>query len=292
MKNVAVFFGGQSIEHEISVITGTLTLNSVDGERYNAIPVYVDHDGKWWTGEILKDIDKYKALNLKKLKMVTLLSGDNSLYVVKGKRLKALGVVACAINCMHGERGEDGSLAGVLALSKIPIASTSIFSSALSMSKSFSKIALKGLGVKTLPYCLASSMGDAEKIEKELGYPVIVKPDNGGSSIGISVARNRRELEKGVSVALRYGAKAIVEPLLEDFIEINCACYRSGQKLVVSECEKPLSRGDILSFEDKYTDGKREFPADIDVKVAEKIKKITMIPSEFRKLIQEQNTLV
>lgn len=282
MKNVAVFFGGESVEHEVSVITGTLTLNSVDGERYNAIPVFVDRSGKWWTGEILREIDKYKSLDYKKLKKVTLFSGDNTLYLVNGKKIKPLFPLACAVNCMHGERGEDGSLAGVLTLSKIPLASPSIFPSALSMSKSFTKIALKGLGVRTLPYALATSILDAESVETRLGYPLIVKPDNGGSSIGITVAKNRRELEKAISVALRYGVRAIVEPLLEDFVEINCACYKVGQKIVVSECEKPLSRGTILSFDDKYSTGERVFPADIDKRCADKIKAITT--STYQKL--------
>ena len=86
MKSVAVFFGGQSIEHEISVITGALTLNSLDKTLYNPIPIYVDKDGKWYTGESLFDIDSYKNLEVKKLKRVTLLFGDNKLYKIKGNK--------------------------------------------------------------------------------------------------------------------------------------------------------------------------------------------------------------
>ena len=275
LKSILVFFGGQSVEHEVSVITGALTVNSIDTTKYKAIPVYVDNDGKWWTGEILKDVDSYKNLNYKKLTNVTLIAPDNKLYAVKGRWLKCLDPIACAINCMHGERGEDGSISGLLNMCNIPLASPSIFSSALSMSKTYTKIALKGLGVKTLPYISITDKEQLSQVENTLGYPLIVKPDSGGSSIGITVAHNKRELEQGFSYALRYGVRVIIEPYLTDYVEINCACYNSGKELVVSECEKPVSRGDILSYDDKYKDGAREFPANIDKKLSNKIQSIT-----------------
>lgn len=275
MKSVLVFFGGQSVEHEVSVITGALTLNSIDATKYNAIPVYVDIDGRWWTGEILKDIDSYKNLNYKKLTSVALFCGDNVLYSVKGKKLKPITPVSCAINCMHGERGEDGSIAGLLNLCKIPLASPSLFASSVSMSKTFTKIALKGLGIKALPYQSVTDKSQIDQLEQVLNYPLIVKPDGGGSSIGITVAHNRRELEQGVALALRYGVCVIVEPYISDFTEINCACYRANGDIVVSECEKPVCRGEILSYDDKYKDGGREFPANIDKRLSQKIKNLT-----------------
>lgn len=275
MKNIGIFFGGQSIEHDISCITGTLAVNSVDSFKYNVIPIYVDHDGKWWTGELLKDVGFFKNPDFKKLKRVVLFAGDDCLYIVKGKKVKPLAKLSACINCIHGERGEDGSLCGLLNMSSIPLASPPLFASSVSMSKSFSKIALKGLGVKTLPYALAKSREDAILIERKLGYPLIIKPDTGGSSIGISVAENRAELERGILTAIRYGEVAIIEPLVKDFTEINCACYNSGETWVVSECERPLPRSTILSFDDKYRSGDRVFPADIDKETSDKIKKTT-----------------
>ena len=275
MKNIGVFFGGQSIEHEISCITGTLTVNGIDAFKYNALPIYVDHDGKWWTGQEIKDVGFFKNPNFKKLKRVTLFAGDNCLYELKGKRAKRLLELSACINCIHGERGEDGSLAGLLNMCSIPLASPQLFSSSATMSKTFTKIALKGLGVKALPYALAKAREDAPLIEKKLGYPLIVKPDTGGSSIGITLVENRVQLESGIMMALRYGEVALVEPLVKDFIEINCACYKSTEKTVVSECERPIPRSQILSFEDKYRAGDRVFPADIDKEISEKIKKTT-----------------
>ena len=275
MKNIAVFLGGESIEHEISCITGVLTLNCVDKSRFNPIPVYISKDGSWWTGENLRDIDFYKNINYKELKRVCILSGENVLYQFKGKKPKPLCEISCAINCLHGERGEDGSLFGYLNLSKIPLVGSPLFSSSLSMSKSQTKLVLKGLGVKTLPFLTIKSKNDFREVEKIFDYPVIVKPDTGGSSIGISVAENGFNLEQAIMTALRYSNSAIVEPKIKDFIEINCACYSAKGEFCVSECEKPISHSDILSFSDKYKNGEREFPANIDKKTSSKIKQIT-----------------
>ncbi len=275
MKNIAVFFGGESIEHEISVITGVLNLNGVDKQKFNPIPIFVSQNGEWWSGEELFDLDFYKKFNQKSLDRVTLVSGDNKLYKVKGKKLKPLTEIACAINCMHGERGEDGSLFGMLNMCKIPLCSPPLFASATSMSKAFTKIALKGIGVKTLPYFLAESKEDADLIAQKFSFPLIVKPDSGGSSIGITTCNNKMQLQQGLLVAMRYSNKALVEPKLEHITEINCACYKVNGKLVVSECEKPTSRGEILSFNDKYRSGEREFPAKIPKRVSDKIKNVT-----------------
>ncbi len=275
LKNILVFFGGESIEHEISCITGVLTLNSVDKSTYIPIPVYVDGSGEWWTGENLFDVEFYKKVDYKKLDRVTLFSGGNLLYKVKGKKVKPMLSVSLAINCLHGERGEDGCLFGMLKMCKIPVLGSPLFASSLAMNKSYTKLALKGLRVKTLPYLLATDKDCAKEIQRKLKYPLIIKPDSGGSSIGISTANNLNDLQHALVVALRYGKTAIIEPKLTDFTEINCACFFADGKLVVSECERPVSRGDVLSFNDKYKSGERIFPADIDKVLSDKIKDIT-----------------
>ena len=275
MKNIVVFLGGESIEHEISCITGVLTLNCIDQSRFNALPIYISTDGRWWTGENLKDIDFYKNVDYKQLKNVSILPGGNTLCYAKGKKLKPICEIACAINCLHGERGEDGSLYGLLRLCKIPMVGSCLFASSLSMNKSQTKIVLKGLGVKTLPYVTVKSKNDFRTVEKIFEYPVIVKPETGGSSIGVSVAENGFQLEQAILKALRYSNGAIIEPMLKDFTEINCACYSVKGEFCVSECEKPISSSEFLSFNDKYKKGEREFPAKIDKKISSKIKQIT-----------------
>ncbi len=274
MKNVAVFFGGESIEHDISIITGVLTLNSID-KKYKAIPIYVSKGGDFYTGDNLFDPDSFKNLDYKKLKRVTLVLGENKLFQINKRRLKNLCVISVAINCMHGERGEDGCISSLLKLCNIPLGSPDTLGSSLCMNKGVTKIALKGLEVPALPSVTASDVICAVSAER-LGYPLIVKPCTGGSSIGINTARDRQELEHAVNFALKYSETVIIEPALTNFTEINCACFKdSDGKLIVSECEKPMGKMEVLTFDDKYRGGLREFPANIDKEISDKIKKIT-----------------
>ncbi len=277
MKNIIVFFGGQSIESDISVITGVLTANSIDKTKYNVIPIYIAIDGGWYTGDLL-DLDEYKNLNMKKLTRVTTLAGDNGLYQVKGKKLIKLCAVNLALNCLHGERGEDGSIAGLLNMCKIPLASPNMCASSIAIDKTLTKIALKGLGVEVLDSVTVESAQEVDSLLLPFDFPVIVKPITGGSSIGITVAKNKKELFRGVNFALKYSEKAIIEPCLDNFIEINCAGYLNDKNLIItSPCEKPIGATDVLTFSDKYKTGKREFPAKIDKKTSGKIQDITKL---------------
>lgn len=276
MKNVAVFFGGKSVEHDVSLITGAITLNTLDKEKYNPVPVYVDKSGVWYTGEQLFDVDSFKNLNKKKLKRVGLTGGENILYQIDGKRNKKLFTIAAAINCMHGERGEDGSLCGVLKMNDIPLASPPLAASSVCMEKSFTKLFLKGIGVNALPCAIVWDLFKWKDAKEEIGYPCIVKPDKLGSSVGVSTAENDEQLERAVRYALSFGEKAIIERKLENFIEINCAAYMNERgEVVVSECERPIGRTEVLTFNDKYVGGERVFPADISKNVSDKIKRIT-----------------
>lgn len=275
MKKIAVFFGGESVEHDVSVITGIMTLNSVDKDKYQPIPVYVDKCGRWFTGKSLFDLDAVKNLDFKKLDRVTLVSGDNVLYKIKGKKLKPIDSIAVAINCMHGERGEDGSLMGALVMSKIPAASPPMLASSVCMDKRFTKVVMNGLKVPVLPYVYVKKAEQLKEVLDKLAFPVIVKPNKLGSSIGISVANDFEELKSAFTFARRYGEGVIVEPKLDDFIEINCAAYLTEKDLEVSLLEQPVGRTNLLSFVDKYENGKRIFPANLPKKLTEKIRGIT-----------------
>ncbi|MBR2448525.1 MAG: ATP-grasp domain-containing protein [Clostridia bacterium] len=275
MKTVAVFFGGQSVEHEISIITGVMTANSLDKNKYKVLPVYVSTDGKWYSGERLLDLDGYKSFDFKKLDNVTLICGGNALYSIKKNKLKKIADVAVAINCMHGERGEDGSLAGLLNMCKIALASPPMMPSSISIDKAFTKTVLKSLKIKTLSGVTVSALDELEQLST-FKFPVIVKPNRLGSSIGVSKVDEQDGLSGAVSYALKFGNKALIEPCLENFIEINCAAYESGDKgIIVSKCERPVGKEEVLSFGDKYESGKRVFPADIDKKYSDKIKNAT-----------------
>lgn len=275
MKKIAVFFGGKSVEHDISLITGVMTANSIDREKYSVLPILVDTDGVWYTGDELLDLDGYKNLNYKKLKRVCIVAGDNALYEIKGKRLKKLDSIFMAINCMHGENGEDGSLIGLLKMSNIAYCSPDLLASSISIDKAFTKIVMKGLNVKVVKGKTVDSVEQALTLLDNFKFPLIVKPNLLGSSIGVSKVNSKEELIEGVNLALRYGEKVLVEQCIENLIEINCSAYFNGEKVVVSECERPVLMGEFLSFSDKYKKGKRVFPADIDSGLSDKIKSIT-----------------
>lgn len=286
LRNVLVFFGGKSCEHDVSVITGVLTVNSIDKGTYNAIPVYVDKNGEWYTAEDLKDIEWFKNKTVKNLTKVTLISGSDTLYSVHKNKIKPIAKISVAINCIHGLNGEDGVLSGYLKMCNIPFASPDLFASSLSMDKDYTKVFLSGIGVDKLPCVRLFKESYYQKkdftvkmIEKKFSYPVIVKPCNLGSSIGISVAKSSDELLKSLDIAFSYDEKVIVEKAIVGFREINCAVYKSGDKIIVSECEEPITANEILSFNDKYLGSKSEvgkkFPADIPKELSKKIKAIT-----------------
>ena len=290
MKNVLVFYGGVSCEHDISVITGVMALNALKGTKYNPIPIYITKDGEWYSGDKLFDISFYNNFDKKRLQRVTLLPQSAVLYSVKNNKLKEIAAIDAGLNCMHGLNGEDGSLAGLLQLSNVPFAAPPMFASSASMDKYYTKIVLAGLDVAFLPYVricrqtYEKSREFALKFVRErIGYPVIVKPANLGSSIGITKVDKEDELLSALDYAFRYDGKVIVEKALEDFREINCACYKSGDRYFVSECEEPLNGGKMLNFDDKYRlDVKKNFPADIDKKISDNIKRV--VKYVYRKL--------
>lgn len=279
MLNVMVIFGGKSVEHDISIITGVLTANVLDGV-FNVIPVYISKNGEWFYGERLKNLRFFKNENLKKCKRATFKTGQAYLYELKGNKVKGGIKIDCAVNCVHGVNGEDGMLSGVMQSLNIPLASPDIFCSSVTMDKERTKILLKGLKIKSLPYfTVLKAEGESDVIDraKKLGFPLIVKPANLGSSIGIVVVKGEKELICGLENAFKYDGKVIVEKALTAFTEINCAVCFNGERFLVSECEKPVTEGEILSFSDKYQKSvEREFPAKIDDALSEKIKKISL----------------
>lgn len=275
MKNIVVIFGGKSVERDVSIITGVMTANTLDRTKYNVIPILVTRSGEWVSDQSLLDVDGYKGIDENKLNKVTLISGSNVLYQIKGKKIKQLAPIYAVINCMHGGVGEDGSFSGLFSSCGIALVGSGVLPSAVSMNKRFTKTVLKGLNVSALPCTAVTSVDQAIKQSNKFSYPVIVKPNLLGSSIGVIKVQSQEQIGGAVATALKYGDLAIIEPCLENFIEINCAAYGIGEQITVSECEQPIGKQEVLSFCDKYECGKRVFPADISKKLSDKIKSIT-----------------
>lgn len=263
LKSVAVFFGGKSTEHDVSVITGVLTLNSVDKSKYNPFAVYVSKDGKWYGGEGLNSLEFYKKPDFGKLKRLFFAAGENTLYYFKGKKAEIYRKPDAAILCMHGINGEDGSLTGLLRLSGVAVVSPNIFAQAAAIDKDYTKLILKSLSVPYIDYVRVLRDRFYEKKQatvdfcaKKLGFPIIVKPARLGSSIGVKAVYEKEELERAVSAAFAFDDKVILEKFLSGARDLNAAAYSVNGKIRISKPEESLSSHDILTFEDKYGGGK------------------------------------
>ena len=292
--NIAVFFGGRSTEHEISVISANQAMAAMDSDKYNVIPVYITKDGHWFTGEALTDVKNYRntAELLKQCTQVYMrpIYGDYNLYKAERKMFGSdvFAKLDAAIPVLHGSNGEDGIFEGVLETIGIPYAGCGTLASANGMDKITMKMILASDGIPVVDYVwftdkqwFAHRDELIAKIESKLGYPVIVKPANLGSSVGIGRADNREELLSKVDDARRYSARIIVEDLVENLQEINCAVLGDCDEYRTSVLEEPIKSGEILSYTDKYMGGtkdnrgmhasKKRIPADLPKEETERI---------------------
>ena len=280
MKNILVVFGGKSVEHDISIITGLGVVTNTSS-AYNVIPVYIDKQGNWWTGEKLKDIQTFKNWDTKGLKPCAILPNNPSL-VVFGKFGRKQTPVFCAVNCFHGHDGEDGAVQGVFRLSKIPSTSPSVVSSAVCMDKTIAKQVLNSNKIKTVDYvCFDQNeykthAGELfKKVEAKLGFPCIIKPNSLGSSIGVNVAKNEKECQKYVELALHFDNEVLIEKYLDNARELNIAVWRYNNNLMLSSIEEVKIDNKVYNFEDKYKSKniERVVPAKIDEAVLQDINK-------------------
>jgi len=273
-KTVAVFFGGRSNEHEISVITGMYAVNLLRGAGYRVLPVYLPREG----GMAYADARGVKDFADPDFPPAYLLG--SALYSVKKR--KKLYDIDCALNCCHGGAGEDGTLSALLEWNGIASASPGIVVSSVFMDKSLGKIAARGLGIPVADAVCVRSGEDAEQRMRENGltFPVIVKPVTLGSSIGIRVAENAEALQEALTLAFRLDSAALVEEYFKDKRDVNCAAVRKNGRVETSECEEVFTSHEILSFEDKYESApakKSEMPANLPEGVAEKIRTYTKL---------------
>lgn len=256
MKNIMVIFGGRSVEHDISIITALQVMRIAKSEE-KIVPVYVDKSGKWWTGDKFDEVDTFINFNPKKSKQVSFIAGENVLFVKKGKNLKPLCKIDGAVMCLHGGEGEDGSIAAVLSICDVPFTSSGHTSSAICMDKIFTKDVLCSNQISNVPFVYFSNekfYDDPKSVLKkikELGYPVIIKPANLGSSVAIEIAQNEKEVADKIEIACAFDKRILVEKFLEKCEEFNCACIKVDGEVVTSKVLQ-VSKKQIFSFEEKY----------------------------------------
>lgn len=267
-KNVAVFFGGRSCEHEISIITGLQLIEYLDTNKFNIIPVYIARDGRWYSGQELLNRAIYKDFENKKkvLNEVTLYPylGQKGLTVTKkacffGEKIIPVDIYFPAF---HGEFGEDGCIQGLFELAGVPYVGSGVLPSAIAMSKNTAKTVVSQYGIPVLP----SVTINKELVEKEgieatkkeifanntLKYPVFIKPNNLGSSIGVSKATNDEELLIALTKVFKRDKEALIEPYMDNMFEINISVIDTTEGLRTSVVEIPVTDGSFLSYEDKY----------------------------------------
>ena len=263
---VGVIFGGKSVEHEISIISALQAIQSLNPEKYDVIPIYVTKNNEFYTGYAVGDIAYYRGDIKELLKIsqrVLLVSDENRVkliaYPIKRFSKGYVDYIDVAFPIVHGTNVEDGTLQGFLNMLNIPFVGCDVLSSAVGMDKYVMKTVLKDNGIPVLDCKVYTGSqydfdneGVVDEIERTIGYPVIVKPVNLGSSIGISKAGDRAKLYEALDTAFCYASKVLVETAVQNLKEINCSVLGDYEEAEASECEEPINADEILSFKDKY----------------------------------------
>ena len=295
MLKVGVIFGGESVEHEVSIITAVQAMSYLDNKKYKVVPIYIGKNRKWYTGDCLKDMISYKSLEdiPSMTKEVTLTTkGDEFILQKKNGLFKGtLTTIDIALPIVHGKGVEDGSLAGYLETIGIPFAGPNTLSASLGQDKVVQKEVLKSNGVNVTDYVWffdheykLDEEGIINKIEK-LKYPVIVKPARLGSSVGIEVAHDKKELISAISEAIKYDDKIIVEKVIPNLLEVDCAVVGNTEDMETSLIGEMFTSNDFLTFEDKYTKGGGKKGAKANGKMSNANFKI---PAKLNKSIEEE----
>ena len=305
--SVGLFFGGQSVEHEVSVITGIQAYHAFDTDKYDVTPVYITKKNEFYVGESIGDIAAYKNIPtlLEKSTRVVAVNEGGKVYLTElnkkpFKKSVRIGIDV-AFPAVHGTNVEDGTLAGFLRMLCIPYVGCDVTSSALGMDKAAMKAVLIKEGINVLP-CITLNIYDhdakpdemMDRVEKEIHYPVIVKPVNLGSSVGIKIAHDRKGLEEALNDAFSFAQRVLVEKAITNLKEVNCSVLGDTEHAEASECESPVAKDEILSYKDKYMSGatsskqggskggngmaslSRELPANITPENREKIRQMSI----------------
>jgi D-alanine-D-alanine ligase len=266
MKNVAVFFGGQSPEHDISILTGVQAFHAFDISKYVPIPVYVTREGLFYTGKELVDTQNYKDIEslLSKSKLAQLVKKQEGVFLTTKKLFGTEEIkIDIAFCAFHGGMGEGGGFQGYCETLGLPYTGSGVLGSTLCMDKVSMKKVLNREGIPLADEVVVFENGfikDSQEIykniESKLGYPVFVKPSNGGSSIGVSRAKNKKELGYALELAFSFDAKALVEKEFHYDSEVNISCLGTWNgEVILSELEEVYSEGEFLDFENKYLKG-------------------------------------
>ena len=290
---LGVIFGGESVEHEVSIISAIQAMKNLDEGKYEIIPIYIGKDREWYTGKLLKNIEIYSDIELLKkyAKNVVLTNRKNNFVLIKKTGIKRIvDYVDLILPIVHGTNVEDGTLQGFLELIGIPYVGSNVYSAAIGQDKVFQKQILESSFIPVTKYIWFFDNDYKENEEEilnnieKLGYPVMVKPARLGSSVGISKAKNKEEVKESIIDAMKYDEKILIEKVVDNLIEVNCSVLGNYEYQEASELEEVMGVDEFLSYRDKYlgsnktkgTKGmastNRILPARLDDKIANEIK--------------------
>ncbi len=264
---VGVIFGGETVEHEVSIISAVQAMENIDKEKYEIVPIYISKDRIWYTGKMLMDIDVYQNFDdLKKYaKQVVLTKTKDGFYLqtTKGLFRKNITDIDIAFPIVHGNNAEDGTIQGYLDSVGIPYVGSRVLGSALGQDKVVMKQIFKDMNLPIVDYIWffdSDYAFDSEKVfedVKKLGYPVIVKPATLGSSVGITYVKDENVLANAIEEAMKYDVKVIVEHAVQNLIEVNCSVFGNYSHQETSLIEEVTSDEEFLTYEDKYIGGSK-----------------------------------
>jgi D-alanine-D-alanine ligase len=307
-RTVGVLFGGRSLEHDVSVVSGLQVLHALDPARFTAVPIYIDHALRWWIGDDLWHTDRFKGGGPDRslLTEVALSSGfGTSVLTPVASALRATDSIRIDVflPILHGTFGEDGCIQGLFELGGHAYVGSGVLASAAGMNKRVTKILASQAGVPVVPWLsceravlerdaswlhdLPARVGDA------LGWPAIVKPCNLGSSAGVSIAASPEELTAGVLKVFEYDLEALIEPFIKNRLELNVAVAGLDEP-VASVTELPITHQEsLLSFSEKYKrQGRKTVGSSEGMAGALRVLDPADLPAEMRARAQHLATTV
>ena len=282
---VGVIFGGQSTEHEISVISGSSVIKNLNKEKYQICPIYISKEGNWY--KYTKPVENVEIFRIgeepKELEKI-----DNVFEILKEQEV--------IVPVLHGLYGEDGTIQGLLELLKVPYVGCKVLASGICMDKVYAKIIFEKAKLNQANYVVISADKEngytyideemnhrqvkeyeiAKIVEEKLNYPVFVKPSNSGSSVGVNKANNSEELIENIEIASKYDKEILIEQGITGK-EVECAVL--GNENVEATCVgQIMSADEFYDYDSKYknSESKTVIPAKIDTEISEKIRNMAV----------------
>ncbi len=282
-KQIAVVFGGQSSEHEISCVSAVNIIEGLDREKYDIHKIGITKEGHWLYVDTVADMKDGSWLNSKVTAVIVpdqrhpgiwkMDAGDH-----EGRITVEIQPIDVAVPVLHGKDGEDGTIQGLFELAGIPYVGCGVLASAAAMDKISTKIFADRIGVRQAKYVTdvsrdgSQTEASMDAVERELGYPVFVKPSNAGSSRGISKAHDREELKAAIALAKEHDHRVLIEETIRGH-EVECAVL-GGQQVRASKVGEILAAAEFYDYDAKYNDSESKTVIDPDLpeEVKEKVR--------------------